>query len=121
MRYGFGDDKEGRKVMDDSGMLFDRKMAEVRRMVVPGVMAPLSPAELRQVALERMENMSPDQRIDMKVKIGTAMAELDALISEMSGILSGIGEEMRKLTQYSRVTGAYSQTARGPRAVRRHY
>jgi hypothetical protein len=121
MRYGFGSDKEGRKMMDDTGMLFDRKMAAVRQMVVPGVIAPLSPDELKQVALERMENMSPEQRTDMKVKIGLAMAELDSLISEMSGILNGIGEEMRKLSQYSRGAGAYRQTARGSRATHRHY
>ena len=119
MRYGFQGDKEGGKLLTDARLLMERKMAEIHRLILPDLTGPLTPDQLKRITIERMNAMEPSQQVQMKIKLGLAIAELDKVMDHMSGILSGIGAEMQKLSQHSRAVSSYGQTGRNTRAYRR--
>jgi hypothetical protein len=108
MRY----DEDGQTSLNLLQAQAARKLAEIHRMLAPGVPAPVDPQDLRRISQARLAEMSPAERERMKGKAIVAISHLERLMAEMSQHLSDIGEELRKVNRQSRAVGAYAQTAR---------
>lgn len=108
-------DDEGRKALDLVQARAACKLAEIHRLLAPGLEAPFSYEELQRLAEGRMAEMSPVERETLRRRAIVAYAELQQLMDEMSRYLADIGEELRKVTRHSQGVGAYSQ-APGARA-----
>lgn len=105
-------DDEGRKALDLVQARAACKLAEIHRLLAPGLVAPFSYDELQRMAEGRMAEMSPAEREKLRGKAIVAYAELRQLMDEMSRYLADIGEELNKVTRHSQATGAYSQARR---------
>lgn len=108
MRY----DDEGRKSLDLLQRQAARKLAEIHRLVAPGLAAPVEPEELRRLSQLRMAELPPGEREKLKARAIVAVSHLERLMAEMSAQLANISEELRKVNRQSQGVGAYSKTAR---------
>lgn len=110
MRY----DADGAKSLDLLQARAAYKLAEIHRLLAPGLVAPFSYEELQRMAEGRMADMTPDERETFRRKAIVAYAELEQLMGELSRNLAAIGDELHKVDQHSRGATAYAQAPRGP-------
>lgn len=108
MRY----DSEGRESLNLLQRQAARKLAEIHRLVAPGLAAPVSPDELRRLSKLRMDELPPAEREKLKAKAIVAVSHLERLMAEMSQQLADISEELRKVNRQSQAVGAYNKAAR---------
>jgi hypothetical protein len=108
MRY----DGDGRKSLKLLEIQAARKLAEIHRMIAPGLTAPVGLEDLQRVSQSHMAELSPVDREKLKSKAIVVFAQLERLMIEMSHHLADIGEELRKVNHQSRAVSAYSQSAR---------
>jgi hypothetical protein len=108
MRYD-GDNQKSLNLLQTQAA---RKLAEIHRMLAPGVAVPVAPADLQRISERRMATLPAGEREKLKNKAIVAYSQLERLMAEMSQHLTDIGEELRKVNHQSRAVGAYSQAAR---------
>jgi hypothetical protein len=108
MRY----DGDGQKSLNHLQTQAARKLAEIHRMLAPGLAVPVSQYDLQRMAEHRMDELPPVEREKLRGKAIVALSQLERLMAEMSQHLTEIGEELRKVNRQSRAVSAYNNVAR---------
>jgi len=105
-------DEDGKAALRLVEMRAERKMAEIRQMLLPGIVPPLTPDELRTRLFDRMAQLSPAEQDEMKFKAALAMSELERMVAELSQHMNDIGDELKAVNRHSRAVSAYGQAGR---------
>jgi hypothetical protein len=105
-------DADNRSALDMMQAKAARKLAEIHQILAPGIGAPASEADLRDKADAHMASLPPAERERLRLKAIVAYSQLERLMSEMSGHLTEIGDELKRVNRQSRAVTAYSRVSR---------
>jgi pyruvate-formate lyase-activating enzyme len=108
---------ETKKILKLVQVKTERKMAEIRNLLVPDVVDHLSAVELAERLADRMRTATPDEKRLISVKTALAIADLEDTSSELSQHLEAIGEELLKIRGHSQAANVYGQ--RGLKSINR--
>jgi hypothetical protein len=87
------------------------KMAEIHQMMAPGVVEPVSAADLQERAERHMASLPPHEQETLRLKALVAYAELERLSAEMAIQLDALTDEMNRAVRNRRAAFAYRQAS----------
>lgn len=95
-----------------------RKIAEVQMMLDPTLDGTLELHELQEHLATKLQSLPPADREHFKLKIAVAVADLGAVIGNLSGQLKVIKDDLGKLNGQRVATAAYGRWNGGARSPR---
>lgn len=88
-----------------------RTLAQVAHTLAPRTIGPQEATALARSIANSLATLPPDQALIMRQRVGVAVSELDALIAELKGELSSLGQELKTVAAHSGAAAAYTRRA----------